>query len=87
MNSLMELIEGQLVFINRTIYADDGTEVKRMNEPVVFKRMEVQELSGGRYCRWWFMDAEGREDFIQGMEEHVEAPHTAEEIFGFRPLI
>ena len=82
----MPLQKGQLIFINRTVYADDE-EFNHVNEPAIFLRKEVVELAGGAYDRWWFIDAEGNEDFIQGMDGHVDAPRTVEDIFGFKPPI
>ena len=83
----MALVEDQLVFIDRTVYGTDGSESVRVNEPVLFKRQEAIELPGGMYDRWWFIDASGNEDFIQGMAGHVDAPRTVEELFGFKPSL
>ena len=80
------LQKGQLIFINRTVYANEE-EFNHVNEPAIFLRKEAVELAGGTYDRWWFIDADGNEDFIQGMDGHVDAPRTVEELFGFKPLL
>lgn len=82
-------VKGQLVFINRVIWADGQDEPveRRVNEPVIFLRDEVTFPAGQPYHRIWFKDADGKEDFIHGMESMIELPRTVEELFGHIPTL
>ena len=82
------MVQGQLVFIDRTVWSGDvldgdGQAEERKNEPVLFDHEEVLEVAGKPYWRWWFIDADGNIDFIQGGNP----PKTAEKLFGRRVLV
>lgn len=81
--------KGQLVFINRCLWVEGREEPVegRLNEPVIFQRDDVTIVAGQPYHHIWFVDAEGKMDFIQGMESMLDFPRTVEEVFGCKPSL
>ena len=86
-DGVSEPSKGQLVFVTRVVYEDEETMVAVENEPVIFDHKEELDVGGGEYDRWWFTNAKGELDYVQGPKGFVEPPRTAEEVFGFRPSL
>lgn len=80
----MAFVKNQLVFIDRTVWLSDTESVQRVNEPVLFDCEEDIPIAGHTYTRWWFIDADGSRECVQGFGGEFR-PKTVEEVFGFKP--
>lgn len=81
------LKKGQLVFVKRVIWQNEDEEMVMTNAPVIYDHAEETTLNDHRFIKWWFRDADGSLDYVEGTEDHDNAPCTVEEVFGFIPSI
>ena len=82
----MAFVKDQLLFVDRTVWYSETESVERINEPVLFDHEEDFSVSEHVYTKWWFIDANGSRDYVQGFKDACSLK-TVEDVFDFKPEI